>query len=161
MKCWPSGAATIALLVFARPVTAQRSPIVFEWGAHGTISAVSSGAVGLVLGPRLALRTIGSTRIALSAGAGYRGDQASGRGEAAVEYLLAPRAAGRLGVYLGGGLAGVVGGGKGSYLLAYVGLEQSPGRRGGWAFEAGLGGGFRIRAAYHWRHFPSGWRAEK
>ena len=138
----------------------------FEWGLHGTggvrgtDSGVADGPLSLVLGPRGAIRTMGSTRIALSIGAGTHGEELTARGEAAIEYLLSPRAAGRLGVYLGGGLAGVLGGGKGGYLLAYVGVERSPGLPAGWALEAGLGGGFRMRLAYHWRKFPRGWRAQ-
>ena len=143
------------------PLAAQRTPSVLEWGLHGTFTAVEGGPVGLVAGPRVALRTAGGTRAALSLGGGVRGDRASARGEAALEYLLSPRAAGRVGVYLGGGLAGVVGGGEGGYLLVYLGLEKSPGLPSGWAIEAGLGSGYRIRAAWHWRHFPLGWRARQ
>ena len=157
-----SGAALLLLLGFGTaPLAAQGSATVLEWGAHATFSAVAGGVVGLVVGPRGAIRTIGSTRVAVSLGMGIRGDSLSGRGEAALEYLLAPRAVGRLGVYLGGGLAGIVGAGEGGYLLVYVGVERSPGRARGWAVEAGLGDGFRIRAAYHWRRFPLGWRGEK
>ena len=144
------------------PLTAQGP--VFEWGLHatsgfrGTENGVLNGPVALVFGPRGAIRTLGSTRFAVSVGAGTLGEKLTGRGELALEYLLAPRAAGRLGVYFGGGLAGVVGEGKGGYLLGYVGIERSPGLGGGWSAEAGLGGGFRIRVAYHWRRFPAGWR---
>lgn len=151
--------ALTLLLLAPGPLLAQAGGSVFEWGAHATVLGVSGGPVGVLGGPRLAVRTLGSARLALSAGVGFRGDQLSGRGEAAVEYLLSPRAANRLGVYFGGGLAGVVGGGKGGYMLVYLGVEQSPGLLAGWAFEGGLGGGFRVRAAYHWRRFPKGWRA--
>ena len=152
-------------LLLAPALGAQGRPV-FEWGLHGTggvrgtDSGVADGPLSLVLGPRGAIRTMGSTRIALSIGAGTHGEELTARGEAAIEYLLSPRAAGRLGVYLGGGLAGVLGGGKGGYLLAYVGVERSPGLPAGWALEAGLGGGFRVRLAYHWRKFPRGWRAQ-
>lgn len=157
-----SGVCALLLLgCLTAPLAAQRQGMVFEWGVHSTASATTDGPIGLVAGPRLAVRTMGGTRLALSLGAGFRGDRSSGRGEAALEYVLAPRGAGRTSVYLGGGLAGVVGGGKGGYLMAYVGLERSPGLPAGWALEAGLGGGFRIRAAYHWRHFPRGWRPQK
>ena len=135
-----------------------------EWGLHatagfrGTDNGILDGPVALVLGPRGAVRTVGSTRIAVSVGAGVQGEKLTARGEAALEYLLAPRATGKFGVYLGAGLAGVVGEGKGGLLLAYAGIERSPGLPDGMALEAGLGGGFRIRVAYHWRHFPRGWR---
>ena len=143
------------------PVAAQSRGVVLEWGVHSTVTASTAGPIGLVAGPRVALRSFGGTRVALSVGAGFRGDQASARGEAALEYVLTPRAAGRTSVYLGGGLAGAVGGGKGGYLMAYAGIERSPGLPAGWALEAGLGGGFRLRAAYHWRRFPRGWRPQK
>ncbi len=157
-----SGAWTLLWLgCSAVPVAAQRQGGVLEWGVHGTVTASTTGPIGLVVGPRVALRSFGGTRVALSLGAGFRGNRSSARGEAAVEYLLTPRAAGRTSVYLGGGLAGVVGGVRTGYLMAYAGLERSPGLPAGWAFEVGLGGGFRIRAAYHWRSFPRGWRPQK
>jgi len=137
------------------PLAAQGQGVVIEWGVHGTVT-VASDTLGLVLGPRAAFRSVGGTRLALSLGAGIRGDRSTGRGTVALEYVLTPRATKRTGVYIGGGLVGVVGGGKGGYLMAYAGLERSPGLPSGWAVEAGLGGGFRIRAAYHWRRFPRG-----
>ena len=164
----PRRAGTIALLLLgllASRAAAQWRPV-FEWGLHGTAGirgtadGIANGPVGLVFGPRGAIRTLGSTRIALSIGTGIHGDELTARGEAALEYLLSPRASRRFGVYLGGGLAGVLGGGQGGYLLTYVGIERSPGLPAGWAFEAGFGGGFRLRAAYHWRRFPPGWRAQ-
>jgi len=154
-----SGApALLALACGTVPLAAQRQGVVVEWGVHGTVT-VASDTLGLVVGPRAAFRSVGGTRLALSLGAGIRGDRSTGRGTVALEYVLTPRAANRTGVYIGGGLVGVVGGGKGGYLMAYAGLERSPGLPSGWAVEAGLGGGVRIRAAYHWRRFPRGWRA--
>ncbi len=132
-----------------------------EWGLHGTFTAIDSGRTGLVAGPWVALRTLGSARAVASLGVGTRSGAATGRGQLALEYLLSPRAAGRVGVYAGGGLAGVVGAGKGGYLLAYVGVERSPGLSRGWSLEAGLGGGYQLRAAFHWRRFPPGWRPRK
>lgn len=153
----------VAALLLALPPNslAAQGPVIVEWGLHLTASVVDSTRVALVAGPRLGLRTPGGTRAVVSFGAGFRGDSASARAEAAVEYQLSPHAAGRAGVYVGGGLVGVVGAGRGGYLLLYVGLEQSPGLPGGWAVEAGLGGGFRIRGAYHWRRFPRGWRPQR
>lgn len=157
-----SGAGVLLLLaVGSTSLAAQGGARVLEWGAHATFSAVGNNVAALVVGPRGAIRTIGSTRVAVSLGMGIRGDSLTGRGEAALEYLLAPRAAGRLGVYVGGGLTGILGAGRGGYLLVYVGVERSPGLPRGWALEAGLGDGFRLRAAYHWRRFPLGWRPEK
>ncbi|HEV8598624.1 MAG TPA: hypothetical protein VGQ69_04635 [Gemmatimonadales bacterium] len=156
--------ARLALLLAAgpTPLAAQgRGPVIIEWGFHGTATVGDSLRLGAIAGPRLALRTVGGTRGAVSFGAGLQGDSATARAEGAVEYQLSPRRAGRVGVYFGGGLAGVVGAGRGGYLLLYVGLERSPGLPSGWAVEAGIGGGFRVRAAYHWRHFPKGWRPQR
>jgi hypothetical protein len=154
--------ARLALLLAAGPLPlAAQGPVIIEWGVHGTATVGDSLRLGAIVGPRLALRTPGGTRGAISFGAGVQGDSATARAEGAVEYQLSSRAAGRVGVYFGGGLAGVVGAGRGGYLLLYVGLERSPGLPSGWAIEAGIGGGFRVRAAYHWRHFPRGWRPQR
>ncbi len=154
--------ARLALLLAAGPVPlAAQGPVIIEWGVHATATVGDSLRLGGIVGPRLALRTPGGTRGAISFGAGVQGDSATARAEGAVEYQLSSRAAGRVGVYFGGGLAGVVGAGRGGYLLLYVGLERSPGLPSGWAIEAGIGGGFRVRAAYHWRHFPRGWRPQR
>ena len=152
--------AGLGLTLLPLRLTAQ-GPIVVEWGLHGTVAIVDSLRAGIVVGPRLALRTLGGTRAVASFGAGVRGDSAMARAEAAIEYQVSPRAAGRATFYFGGGLAGVVGSRRGGYLLLYVGLEKSPGLPAGWALEAGLGGGFRFRAAYHWRRFPKGWRPQR
>lgn len=155
-------APLLALLVLAPgTLPGQARGSVVEWGVHSTMTAVRDGPVVSVIGPRLAFRTLGSARVALSLGAGFDEGEVSGRGEAAVEYLMSPRAADRLGVYFGGGLVGLAGARSGGYLLVYVGVERSPGLPKGWALEAGLGGGFRIRAAYHWRRFPQGWHSVK
>ena len=154
----------VAWLFALAPATLQGQgvgPVVVEWGLHATATAVDSLRVGIAAGPRLALRSLGGTRLALSFGLGVLKDSLNARAEAAVEYQVSPRRAGRAGVYFGGGLAGVVGAGRGGYLLLLVGLENNPGLPGGWAIEAGLGGGFRVRAAYHWRRFPRGWRPER
>ena len=149
-------------LLLCQPIRlSAQGPVVVEWGLHTTATVVNQLRVGLFAGPRFGLRTLGGTRGIVSFGVGARGDSASARAEAALEYQLSPRATRGMRVYFGGGLAGVVGAGRGGYLLLFGGLERSPGLPSGWAVEAGLGGGFRIRAAYHWRHFPRGWRPER
>jgi hypothetical protein len=155
-------AAWLALSLAVLPAfLPAQGPVIVEAGLQATGIMGEQWHAGVVAGPRLGLRTLGGTRGVVSLGAGFRGDSATARGEAAVEYQLSPRGARRMGVYFGGGLAGIVGGGRGGYLLLYVGMERSPGLPGGWAVEAGLGGGFRLRAAYHWRHFPRGWRPQR
>lgn len=151
----------LALLICLPVRLFAQGPAVVEWGVHTTATIVDSLRVGLFAGPRFGLRTLGGTRGVVSFGVGARGDSASARAEAAIEYQLSPRSVRRMGVYFGAGLAGVVGAGRGGFLLLYVGLERSAGLPSGWAVEAGLGGGFRIRAAYHWRRFPAGWRPER
>jgi hypothetical protein len=154
--------AGVGLLLALVPLRlVAQGPIIIEWGLHGTVAIVDSLRAGVVVGPRLGLRTLGGTRAVASFGVGVRGDSAMARAEAAIEYQLSPRRAGKAAVYFGGGLAGVVGARRGGYLLLYVGLERSPGLPAGWAIEAGLGGGFRIRGAYHWRRFPKGWRPQR
>jgi hypothetical protein len=155
-----SGVVAVGVLAgWTAPIAAQRQGAVLEWGLHATATAASD-TLGLVLGPRFAVRSVGGTRLALSLGAGIRGERSTGRGTVALEYVLSPRIGKGTSVYIGGGLVGVAGGGNGGYLMAYAGLERSPGLPSGWALEAGLGGGIRIRAAYHWRRFPRGWRPQ-
>lgn len=160
-----SGAGIVlAAVLFGSPLAGQASTrhppqFVLEYGPQGTLIIADSTRLGLVAGPRFGLRTAGGTRGTVSFGAGVLGDSATARIEGAVEYQLVPRARGRPGFYFGAGLTGVVGAGRGGYLLLFVGLEQSPGYGGGWAVEAGLGGGIRIRGAWHFRRFPAGWRA--
>jgi hypothetical protein len=132
---------------------------ILEFGPQATLTIADSMRFGIVGGPRFAVRTFGGTRGSLSFGAGVLGDSATARIEGALEYQLVPRARGRPGFYFGGGLTGVVGAGRGGYLLLFVGLEQSPGHGSGWAIEAGLGGGLRIRGAWHFRRFPAAWRS--
>jgi hypothetical protein len=150
------GFAPVAPLV-AQGAPPAPHPWILEWGVHGTLLIADSSRIGLVGGPRFAVRTLGGTRGSVALGAGVLGDSLSGRIEGAIEYQLAPRARGKPGFYVGGGLVGQVGAQRGGYLLLFVGLEQSPGDRGGWALEAGLGGGIRLRGAWHWRRFPRGW----
>jgi hypothetical protein len=158
------GAGIVPVAVLSGSLLAQapvrRSPqFILEYGPQATLTIADSTRFGMVGGARFAMRTPGGTRGSLSFGGGVLGDSATARFEGAVEYQLAPRARGRPGFYFGGGLTGVVGAGRGGYLLLFVGLEQSPGYGGGWAIEAGLGGGIRIRGAWHFRRFPLNWRA--
>lgn len=156
----PRRRACLALLLAVPARAVAQGPVIIEWGVHGTATIGSSWRVGVLAGPQFGLRTLGGTRGVVSFGLGARGDSAMARAEAAVEYQLAPRRSRGMGIYFGGGLAGVVGAGRGGYLLLYVGMERAPGLPSGLALEAGLGGGFRFRAAYHWRRFPRGWRPQ-
>ena len=152
-------AAVLAGAPLAAQAPGRSSQFIVEYGPQATLTIADSTRFGVVAGPRFALRTPGGTRGSLAIGGGVLGDSATARFEVAAEYQLAPRVRGRPGFYFGAGLTGVVGAGRGGYLLLFVGLEQSPGYGSGWAIEAGLGGGIRIRGAWHFRRFPAGWRA--
>jgi hypothetical protein len=58
-----------------------------------------------------------------------------------------------MGAYAGGGVAGIAGPDDRGYLVLLLGIEAGPGARGGWALEAGVGGGLRLAAGYRWRRF--------
>jgi hypothetical protein len=98
-----------------------------------------------------AMRVAARARIAMTLGAGVSDGQAAGRGELLGHFLLSPGTTARPGVYMGGGIAGVVGPVDQGYVVALVGLESAPGGRSGWAVEAGVGGGFRFTAGWRWR----------
>jgi hypothetical protein len=86
-------------------------------------------------------------------GAGIAGDDGVGRGELLGHFLLGPEQRRKPGLYLAGGIAGVVGAVDRGYLVLTAGVESRPAAGSGWAVEAGIGGGFRVALAYRWRHF--------
>ncbi|HEV8150661.1 MAG TPA: hypothetical protein VGP61_10800, partial [Gemmatimonadales bacterium] len=92
--------AGVGLLLALVPLRlVAQGPIIIEWGLHGTVAIVDSLRAGVVVGPRLGLRTLGGTRAVASFGVGVRGDSAMARAEAAIEYQLSPRRAGKAAVY--------------------------------------------------------------
>jgi hypothetical protein len=98
-----------------------------------------------------AVRASTRMRLAATAGVGVSDGRAAGRGELVAHFLLSPGATEHPGLYLGGGIAGVVGAVDQGYVVALVGLEGAPGRRSGWAVEAGVGGGLRVTVGWRWR----------
>jgi len=98
-----------------------------------------------------AVRVAARARIAVTLGPGVSDGRLAGRGELLAHFLLSPGATTRPGVYLGGGIAGVVGPVDQGYVVALAGLEAPPGRRSGWVVEAGVGGGLRLTAGWRWR----------
>jgi hypothetical protein len=118
--------------------------------ATGTFSDPALAVAG-VYG---ALRTLGRTRISVSVSAGGSGGDAVIRGEVLAHFLLSPEKLRGAGFYLAGGIAGVEGRTGRGFLVLTAGLEQRPGRRSGWALEAGFGGGARIALGYRWRWLP-------
>ena len=149
------GSAAAVVLLGAGPLEAQQ---IVEYGPQVTGVAADPGYA--VAGGHVALRSLGRTRFALSAGAGVgEGGATAGRAELAVHFLLNPRARTGLAAYVGGGAAVAdAGDGANGYLVLLAGLERSPGSRSGWFLEAGLGGGMRVAAGWRWRRFPPNWR---
>jgi hypothetical protein len=119
--------------------------------AIGTLSDPGTG-VGAAYA---AVRTGTRTRVSLSLGPGLADGNWIGRGELLGHFLLSPEQQRSAGFYFAGGIAGVTGAVSRGYLVLTAGIEKGPAGRSGWAFEAGIGGGFRLAAGYRWR-WPSG-----
>jgi hypothetical protein len=81
----------------------------------------------------------------------------AGRAELVAQALTAPTRTRGAQVYVGGGIAGVVGPADRAYIVLLAGVESRPGARSGWAVEIGVGGGLRLSAGWRWRRFPAGW----
>ena len=139
-----------AALTSARGGAAQQ---VHEMGIQA-IGTFSDPVLGVVAGYG-ALRTLGRTRLSVSLGAGISDSKLAARGELLGHFLLSPEARRKPGFYLAGGVAGIAGTVDRGYLVLTAGMEQSPGRRSGWALEVGIGGGFRVGFGFRWRHFPA------
>jgi hypothetical protein len=132
--------------LWAVPVEAQR---VAELGVQALVATSRPVlAVGGVYG---ALRMSQRVRLALTASAGVASGDAAGRAELLGHFLFNPSQRRGLGLYAGGGIAGVVGAVDDGYLVLLVGVESRPGAGSGWAAEVGVGGGLRVAAGYHWR----------
>ncbi len=146
-----------SLLVLAAgavaPAAAQQ---VREVGIQALFTASDPG-LG-VAGMYAAIRPSTRARIAATLGAGVSDGKAAGHGELLAHFLLNPTSRGHAGAYVGGGIAGVVGAVDRGYAVLILGIEERPGARRGWAFEAGVGGGVRIALGYRWRHLPQSWR---
>jgi len=149
--------ALLLSAALAAPLAAQAGSV-REVGAAAVVTAANPAiyTAGLTAG----LRPSSRARVALYAGGGVDGDgRGVGRAELLGEFLLNPRSV-HMGIYAGGGLAGVFAdGADNGYLVLLVGIEARPGGRGGWYAEVGVGGGARVSAGYRWRKLPPGWRA--
>lgn len=137
---------TVLAAVCAGPAAAQTT---LEAGGQALITTADPALVtGGLYG---AVRASTRMRLAATAGLGVSDGRAAGRGELLAHFLLSPAAKAGPGVYLGGGIAGVVGAVDQGYVVGLVGLEAAPGGRSGWAIEAGVGGGIRLMAGWRWR----------
>jgi hypothetical protein len=121
----------------------------YEAGGQALVTTANPAL--LTGGVYAAVRPSPRFRIAATAGAGVSDGRAAGRGELLAHFLLGPTAAAGPGVYLGGGVAGVVGPVEQGYVVALIGIEATPGGRTGWALEAGVGGGVRLTTGWRWR----------
>jgi hypothetical protein len=142
---WHSLALSIAL---AGPSSLAAQQV---WELGGQALLTTSDPVLVTGGLYAALRPSGRARVAATLGGGVADGRAAGRGELLAHFLLSPGATKRPGLYLGGGVAGVVGPVDQGYVVVLAGLEGAPGARSGWAIEAGFGGGVRLTAGWRWR----------
>jgi hypothetical protein len=126
-----------------------------ELGVNGLLTTADPTL--LAAGLYGALRPTRHVRVAVTVVGGSAEGSAAGRGELSVHFVTAPRRTRGPGLYLAGGIAGVVGPADRGYIVAAIGLEDRPGGRSGWAVEAGVGGGLRLIAGWRWRRFPRGW----
>jgi hypothetical protein len=154
-----SGWASLLVSVLAAAPLAAQDGTVRELGLEAVATAADPAVytAGVTASVRPSLRT----RIGLYAGGGVTGDGgAVGRAELVAHFLLNPRST-RAALYGGGGIAGVfASGADNGFLVLLLGIEGSPGGRGGWFVEAGIGGGARLAAGYRWRKLPPGWRSK-
>lgn len=160
MSFGSDSALLLVLLAVAMP-----APVVAQTGAVRElgVEAVATAAEPAVYtaGVTASLRPSPRARLGLYAGAGVTGDgDAAGRAELVGQFLLSPRST-HVGLYAGGGIAGVFApGADNGFIVLMIGAELRPGGGGGWFVEAGVGGGARLAAGYRWRKLPPGWRSK-
>lgn len=144
-----AGLSWLALLVVVGGTPLQAQGVRSELGlqGYGLFGEADRGGAGLYLARRVGPRM----RLSLFGGAGGGDGGASGRGEALVHLLVAPSRRRGAAPYLAGGLGLDVADRSEARLVALVGLEGSPGGRGGWVLEGGVGGGWRLAAGWRWR----------
>jgi hypothetical protein len=118
------------------------------------VTTLSNPALG-VAGVYGAVRTSGRTRFSAALAAGLSDGDLVGRAEVLGHFLLSPEERRKPGFYFAGGIAAVEGSVDRGYLVLTLGLEERPRADGGWALEAGVGGGVRVALAYRWRWFPA------
>jgi len=154
-----SGWASLVLAAAVATPLAAQAGTVREFGLE-TVATAAEPAV-YTAGVTGSLRPSLRTRLGFYAGGGVDGDgNGVGRAELVAHFLLNPTST-HASVYGGGGIAGVFSNGADNgFLVLLLGVEGSPGGRGGWFIEAGIGGGARLAAGFRWRKLPPGWRSK-
>lgn len=142
-------AAALAGVLLGCPMVAGAQARITREAQAGVVVATAE-PVEVTGGGGIAARVGRRDRLAASAGAGVAEGEAAFRMEATYHYLLSPGSA-RAGLYAGGGVAVTRAAVWRGLLVGLVGVEGTPGRRGGWYVEAGFGGGARFAGGYRWR----------
>lgn len=110
----------------------------------------------------LGYRPTGDSRIALAMGGGVMSPDhaATLRAQLTLQLLLNASARSGAGIYagVGGVFLGQDGAPGRGFVALILGVEQRPGRRGGWFLESGFAGGARLAAGWRARWFPGWWR---
>ncbi len=145
----------LALLLsgaMAGVVTAQ-APRGLELSGMGVVTL--SDPVFAGGGLQGALRPGGRARLALAMLPGTIAGRFAFRGELTAQFLLNPDRPRGIGVYAGGGVAGLTGARERAFVILGLGLETNPGGRSGWMVEAGVGGGARLAVGWRRRWLDS------
>jgi hypothetical protein len=146
------GRARLGLLVasLAALPAAAAGQVKREIGVQATVT--TAAPVMAVAGPAMAWRVGRRDRIAVSAGLGASGEgELAGRGEILWHFMLNPAATRKPALYAAGGLGASVADRTHGWVVLAAGVDWSPGGRGGWMAELGIGGGLRVVAGYRWR----------
>jgi hypothetical protein len=151
-------AALAALLPLTRVLPQQLTAT--ELGVGVASSIARRTFLGAELGA--AHRPSGESRIALALAGGhvFPTDGYAARAQLTLQLLVNASARSGIGIYAGTGAAFLARSDapSRSYLAVVIGVEQSPGRRGGAFVELGLAGGVRAAVGLRRRWFPRWWR---
>lgn len=140
--------ATAALLTAWPALAGAQNP---RFEAGGQVLGLLADRDYVGAGPWLGWRVAPSFRLGLLATVGTQASQTAGRLELAGHFLVDPGRKRGAGIYLAAGVACNVADDSRAFLMAGIGVEGSPGGRGGWVLELGAGGGWRATAGYRWR----------
>jgi hypothetical protein len=108
----------------------------------------------------LAHRPSGESRIAFALAGGAADGRTAARAQLTLQVLMNASSRAGVGMYAGVGAAAVTRRGSPGqgFVALLLGIEDKPGRRGGWYVETGFSGGVRIAAGWRARWFSPWWR---